>query len=442
MKRGRFPQRIKRGSFVVTIYRTPSKGYVSFTVAHYDAKGRFCRRTFSDYQQAYDAAEKTAEDFAGGSSTEHVLSGQELLIYRRATDALKDVGVPLDVAAIQFARSMADGISSITNGTAASSESAALPPVQAVLVAQVVDELLASKKAKGRSHLYLTDLRVRLTRFAKADNRPLSEITSDDIDKFLESLGISARSQNNFRATIGTLFHFGQAKGYVARDHPGVSHVDKASHTAQEVQVFTADELKRLLRAVRNGLVPAIVIGAFAGVRSEELKRLTWEDIQLKEGHIEIKSAKSKTKVRRLIPIQNNLKAWLRPYVQEAGPVVPFSNLALQFAKLARRAGVKWKKNGLRHSFISYRTASTNNIPMVSLEAGNSPAVIARSYLKCVSPADARKWFRILPERLERPQNASRIRPKSRKAGQGASADWQQMPTAPRCQEAKPDRRE
>ncbi len=131
--------------------------------------------------------------------------------------------------------------------------------------------------------------------------------------------------------------------------------------------------------------------------------------------------------MRRLIPIQKNLKAWLLPYAQEAGPVVPFSNLALQFSKLARRAGVKWKKNGLRHSFISYRTASTNNIPMVSLEAGNSPAVISRSYLKCVSPADARKWFRILPERPERPQDASRIRPMLRRAEQWASADRQQM---------------
>jgi hypothetical protein len=103
MKRGRFPQRIKRGSCVVTIYRTPNKDYVSFTVAHYDANGRFCRRTFANYEQARDAAEKTAEGSAGGSPAEHVLSGQELLIYRRATDALKDVGVPLDVAASQGA---------------------------------------------------------------------------------------------------------------------------------------------------------------------------------------------------------------------------------------------------------------------------------------------------------------------------------------------------
>lgn len=32
MSAGRFPQRIKRGSCVVTIYRTPTKGYDAFTV--------------------------------------------------------------------------------------------------------------------------------------------------------------------------------------------------------------------------------------------------------------------------------------------------------------------------------------------------------------------------------------------------------------------------
>ena len=58
MKRGRFPQRIKRGSCAVTIYRTPSKGYASFTVAHYDAKGKFCRRTFADFEQARSDAER------------------------------------------------------------------------------------------------------------------------------------------------------------------------------------------------------------------------------------------------------------------------------------------------------------------------------------------------------------------------------------------------
>jgi integrase len=234
----------------------------------------------------------------------------------------------LDVAAIQFARSLKHG-----NGLTTPSESAPAPPApKAVRVTDVVEELLANKKAKGRSHLYLTDLRIRLTRFANAHDRTLCEITTGDIDKFLESLEVSARSQNNFRATIGTLFRFGQAKGYVAKDHPGVSHVDKASHAAEDVQVFTPDEMQKLLRAAKDELVPAIALGGFAGIRSEELKRLTWEDIHLQEGHIEIKSAKSKTRVHRLIPIQENLKAWLQLYAKKIGAVVPFANLALQIA--------------------------------------------------------------------------------------------------------------
>jgi hypothetical protein len=124
---------------------------------------------------------------------------------------------------------------------------------------------------------------------------------------------------------------------------------------------------------------------------------LDWEKICLREGHIEITSASSKTRIRRLIPIQRNLKAWLRPFAMESGPVTPFANLALQFAKLARKAGVPWKKNGLRHSFISYRVAQINDVAAVSLEAGNSPQVVARHYLKCVTSAASRAWFGVLP---------------------------------------------
>jgi hypothetical protein len=59
------------------------------------------------------------------------------------------------------------------------------------------------------------------------------------------------------------------------------------------------------------------------------------------------------------------------PIASATGPVTPFANLALQFAKIAKLAGVKWRKNGLRHSYISYRVAQTRNVAMVALEAGN-----------------------------------------------------------------------
>jgi len=59
----------------------------------------------------------------------------------------------------------------------------------------------------------------------------------------------------------------------------------------------------------------------------------------------------------------------------------------------------KWKHNALRHSFISYRVAAIQNVAQVALEAGNSPQMIFRHYRELVRPADAVKWFSIMPEK-------------------------------------------
>jgi integrase len=396
MKRVSFPKRIKRGSCVVTIYKTPAKGYASFTVVHYGADGTRSRRTFADYKRAREAAVEVANKLSEGKSDMLVLTGQALLVYRRAMNALRPTRTSLDAAAVRFVELMQRNNGASGNSVAAPAQRA-VTPVKPKLATEVLKELLTAKAEKGRSHLYLTDLRVRLTRFAEAMGRPLFEVTTADVDEFLSSLELSARSQNNFRAAIGTLFRFGQMRGYVPREHPCVSNVEKASQTVPEIQVFSPEEMQKLLGKAKSELVPALALGAFAGIRSEELKRLHWEDIKLKEGHIEIKSANSKTKIRRLISVQKNLKAWLLPFAAATGLITPFSNLALQFGKLAKVTAIKWRKNGLRHSYISYRVAQTRNVAMVALEAGNSPAVVSRNYLKHVTRSEASRWFRIMP---------------------------------------------
>ena len=48
-----------------------------------------------------------------------------------------------------------------------------------------------------------------------------------------------------------------------------------------------------------------------------------------------------------------------------------------------------WVKNGLRHSFISYRLAILNDTARVALEAGNSAKVIFAPYRDLVTPEQA-----------------------------------------------------
>jgi hypothetical protein len=57
-------------------------------VVHYDAKGTRCRPSFADYRLAREAAVKVAEMLSDGKSDMLVLTGQALLVYRRAMKAL------------------------------------------------------------------------------------------------------------------------------------------------------------------------------------------------------------------------------------------------------------------------------------------------------------------------------------------------------------------
>jgi hypothetical protein len=59
---------------------------------------------------------------------------------------------------------------------------------------------------------------------------------------------------------------------------------------------------------------------------------------------------------------------------------------------------LKWAKNGLRHSYISYRLTVIHDTGRVALEAGNSPEIIFGHYRELVTPEAATDWFSIKPE--------------------------------------------
>jgi hypothetical protein len=66
-----------------------------------------------------------------------------------------------------------------------------------------------------------------------------------------------------------------------------------------------------------------------------------------------------------------------------------------------RNAGNKkkfvWKRNGLRHSFCSYRLAITQDVAKVALEAGNSAMMIFKHYRELTTDEEAKQWFGVFP---------------------------------------------
>lgn len=113
--------------------------------------------------------------------------------------------------------------------------------------------------------------------------------------------------------------------------------------------------------------------------------------------YIEVSAATSKTRSRRLVPIQPNLRAWLEPIAQIAGPVVGV-NLRHRHLAARSRAGIaKWPENAMRHSFVSYRLAATGNASQTALESGHDQSILFAHYRELVRPKAAARYWKIEP---------------------------------------------
>ena len=57
----------------------------------------------------------------------------------------------------------------------------------------------------------------------------------------------------------------------------------------------------------------------------------------------------------------------------------------------------EWPHNALRHCFASYTLAAEQNAPALALEMGNSVEVIMQHYREIVTPAEAARFWNLLP---------------------------------------------
>jgi integrase len=184
-------------------------------------------------------------------------------------------------------------------------------------------------------------------------------------------------------------------------DFNPVMHTAKPKLADNPPEIFAVDELRVLLETAQNqspDVLPMLAIGAFAGLRDAEIKRLDWSEVDLARGHIEIKAAKAKSARRRLVPIQPNLAAWLQPHSGTFGQVVP-SAARGKLEQVRKAAGLKhWPKNGLRHSFASYRLAAIHDAPRVASELGHtSPQMLYSTYREVVRTEEAERYWKISP---------------------------------------------
>jgi integrase len=264
-------------------------------------------------------------------------------------------------------------------------------------VSDLVTEFVTAKAQDGASKRYLQDLRNRLDAFAvDFGSLKVGEVLPNQIDDWLRGRKVEAQTRNNFRRVLHAYFNYAVMRGYAVEN--AVAKTARAKVVRGAPEIFTPAQMHAVLEKAPSDFVPNLAIGGFAGLRSAEIERLDWSEIDLAGKLIHVRAEKAKSAQRRLVTISDNLAAWLAPHILRSGPVANTQLVRNGRRKTCKATEIKWPPNVLRHSYASYHLAHFKNASATAVELGHkSPVMLYQHYREVVRPDAAALWWKIMP---------------------------------------------
>ena len=414
----KFPVTIRHRNSKAKIY-APGGKFAYYRLA-YTTAGKRRMQTFAAYSDARAAAERIVRELANGSQAAALTATQSrdaLAALERLADFYRATGrrVSLLAGISEFVEASGK-LGGRTLGEAVTGYLRNVARVKRKDIGEAVTEFLQADAPRTRaadgqraqlSAKYAYNRELQLRRFtATFQNTAVSELSKEHLDKFIGSLDdFSAKSRNHYRASVRQFLQWAVRKDYLTPTHrllEADAMRPERANTA-EIAFYTPREFAALLEAADATLRAIIAISGLAGLRTEELLRLTWEDVWRVPGHIEVTAGKAKTRQRRLVEICPALAAWLEPFrIMTTGKLWTLhpNGFHIQMPALCKQVGIDRKTNGLRHAFCTYHFALNANENLTAQQAGNSPAMIHAHYKGLATKAEAEKWFNVLPGRM------------------------------------------
>ena len=262
---------------------------------------RTSRCSKAGWRSTFEAAKRAANDaieaVLTGDASALKLRDSDRHTYLRAVEILEPLDVKLDVAARDYAdaRIMLAGKATLAEVCRDWLRRHAVE-LPSVTVPAAVELMKNQAKADGKSAPRLKQLANVLDRFAELFNQEVHTLTPKLISDYLTTLALAERTRRNHRDVIGFFNRWLVLRGYLVKGTDWLEGVQ--NYTARklgQISTYTAAEMRRLIAAADDRILPMIVIGGFAGLRHAEIARLEWQDIDLEEGFIEVRAENAKT---------------------------------------------------------------------------------------------------------------------------------------------------
>jgi len=228
---------------------------------------------------------------------------------------------------------------------------------------------------------------------------PLVDVSPSELDGWFTSLPGSETTRAMFFRYARMFFRWAHRMGYIQRDPSAALDCPRA---AVGRNILTPDQMRAVLSVkMDNWLLACILLGGFAGLRSEELLRMNWEDIDLKAEEIHIRPGVMKDSggfFERIVDFTEPLSR-RKDALTGKGKLVPVTSRLFHYARGVVAMSLEWDgwpANCLRHSFATYHLARSLDPGKTAYQMGHSsPAMVRRVYAVPARRADGEAWWAI-----------------------------------------------
>lgn len=249
---------------------------------------------------------------------------------------------------------------------------------QSIIFSEAVKQALQTRK--GCSLRTIQDFRQCMNRLMREDatlaGKNLDKISVVQCEKALQAAYASAPSRRRkARSCLMALFNMGLKQGW-CRENP-VQKTELPKVKERPIQPLNRQEIERLLtvacRPEHVCCLPALGLMLLAGVRPQEVTRLSWGDLDMDEREVVVPARHSKTGGGRHIPMCANLYILLAQRQPKCATVrICPPNWVNRWRQLRQQAGFStWQQDVLRHTYASYHAKAYHDLPALQLAMGH-----------------------------------------------------------------------
>lgn len=165
--------------------------------------------------------------------------------------------------------------------------------------------------------------------------------------------------------------------------------VKKFREEEQEMRFLTTEEAQRLVNAASGPLKSFLIVALNTGMRRNEILSLRWENLDIAQGEIIVRPEVSKSKKRRVVPMNGEVAAALLG-IEKRGPFVFYNadtkrNIKdikgpFRTAKTNAKIMGRLRVHDLRHTAASWMVQDGTDIMTIKEILGHASVVTTQRY--------------------------------------------------------------